>query len=105
MARSLGVLMCAPFVALPTGADEPRPADVARAGSLPVPSAAASVSAQAKSRVRPTQRARVAEPRAVKKRAEPAAPPHEISVDCRQDGCVVQDGLDVLVVANKPRAR
>ena len=32
----------------------------------------------------------------------PQAPPHEISVACGKDGCVVQSGLEVMVVAGKP---
>jgi hypothetical protein len=34
--------------------------------------------------------------------AQGIAPPHEISVACGKDGCVVQNGLEVMVVAGKP---
>jgi hypothetical protein len=84
--RSVAILLGAPLLALPAGGaeDDPAPLSAARApapASLPVAVADAP----------PAERATTPPP------AKPASPVRVV-VDCAQDGCVVQTGLDVLVV-------
>lgn len=83
--RSLAVILASPLVALPMGqAQEPaRPIAV-----QPV--------------MKQTPKAMVYQAKAVT--PKPAAEPTEVSIACGGDGCVVQSGLEVMVVAGK-RAR
>jgi hypothetical protein len=99
--RSLAVILASPLVALPAGwasedagAQNPGPAHGA-AAVAPAAEIAPKVVVHERS---PSAPITTAPP------ANPAAEPTEISVACGGDGCVVQSGLEVMVVAGK-RAR
>jgi hypothetical protein len=89
--RSVAILLAAPLLALPAGgAEDDTPAQQA-AGLRPAIAHAKTNHAGG----RPNE-VRVAETR----RTPPPQPssPVRVVVDCAKDGCVVQNGLDVLVV-------
>ena len=107
MLRSVAVLLAAPLVALPTGGAEDeasttKPAEMATRITRIVPVSPIKSSNGSAAPIRDEARARHA--RAAGARAAPRPPrsstpaPVRVSVDCAEDGCVVQDGLDVLVV-------
>lgn len=89
--RSLAVILASPLVALPMGqAQTPEATQVA-------PAVAPAPQRGLQEMLREPSVASALAPRA-------DAAPTEISVACGGDGCVVQNGLEVMVVAGK-RAR
>jgi hypothetical protein len=98
IARSLGVILASPLLALPLGfageSSAPLHAGTARLSDQVVPPAAA----PATPAVRPSST--VFASRAV---PGPVTEEVEVTVSCATDGCVVSTGLDVVVVAAPPR--
>lgn len=89
--RSLAVILASPLVALPMGqAQTPGPARAAEAAVAPTPSRG--------------PQSMLREPSAAALRPVDVGQPTEVSIACGGDGCVVQNGLEVMVVAGK-RAR
>lgn len=95
--RSVAVMVAAPILALPLGAEEERsdahvteaarsPVSAARSRSAPAGPRAAGIAMAEKRSVGPVPR-EATEPEQVK-----------VSVQCAHDGCVVQDGLAVVVL-------
>jgi hypothetical protein len=90
--RSVAILLAAPLLALPAGGaedDQPSPQVV---GLRPAIAHAKTEQAGGRSSDETASKPRQAQPP-----PQPSSPVRVV-VDCAKDGCVVQNGLDVLVV-------
>ncbi|MFO0549076.1 MAG: hypothetical protein U0271_11865 [Polyangiaceae bacterium] len=105
MTGSLAVMLAAPLIALPIGqAGESSDTSVIAQGT-PLENAVAAADA---SPVEPTHKttAHVEATDPVTEPAKPPSPAEQVSIACASDGCVVQSGLDIVILGgdSAPRA-